>query len=55
MVYNQLGEMIFESKDNKVKGTFEKNIDLRPLPSGIYSVIFQSAEKRIVKKIIVNK
>ncbi len=55
MVYNQLGEMIYESKDNRVKGKFEKNIDLRPVPSGIYTIILQSADQRIVRKIIVNK
>ena len=55
MVYNQLGEKVYEAKDVRVKGLFEKNIDLRPAPSGIYSVIFQSSDKRIVRKIIVNK
>jgi len=55
LVYNQLGEKVYESKDNRVKGLFEKNIDLRPAPSGIYSVIFQSADIRFLKKIIVNK
>jgi len=53
-IYNQLGEMIYESKDNRVKGLFDKNIDLRPLPSGLYSVTFQSAENRVVKKVIIN-
>lgn len=54
MVYNQLGVLIFESQDNRVKGRFEKNIDLRPLPSGIYTIIFQSAEQRVTRKIIIN-
>ncbi len=55
LVYNQLGEKIYESKDNLVKGLFEKNIDLRPTPNGIYSVVFQSVDQKIVKKIVVNK
>ncbi len=55
LVYNQLGEKVYESNNNQVKGLFEKNIDLRPAPNGIYSVVFQSVDKKIVKKIIVNK
>jgi hypothetical protein len=30
-------------------------IDLRPVPNGVYSVVFVNSENQVVKKIIVNK
>ncbi len=53
-IYNQIGVAVYESLDNRVKGLFEKNIDLRPVPAGIYTVVLQSADYRLVRKIIVN-
>jgi hypothetical protein len=38
----------------QVNGTFEKQIDLRPVASGIYSIVFLNSEHKVVKKILVN-
>jgi len=54
-VYNQLGARIFELGDVTVNGTFEKQLDLRPVSNGIYSVVFLNSEHKVVKKVLVNK
>ncbi len=54
-IYNQLGAKIYELGDVQVNGTFEKQIDLRPIANGIYSVIFLNSEHKIVKKVLINK
>jgi len=53
IIYNNLGQNIFEIRDIEVAGTFEKQIDLRPVPSGVYSLVLSSSDSKIVKKIIV--
>jgi hypothetical protein len=53
LIYNNLGQEIFELKDIEVTRSFEKHIDLRPVSPGIYTLIFRSADNKIVKKIMV--
>jgi hypothetical protein len=55
MVYNQVGAKIFELGDVQVNGTFEKQIDLRPVSTGVYSVVFLNNEHKVVKRVLVNK
>ena len=55
LVYNQLGSKIFELSDVQVNGTFEKQIDLRPVANGIYTVVFLNSEHKVVRKVLVNK
>jgi hypothetical protein len=55
IVYNQLGAKIYELGDVAVSGTFEKQIDLRPIANGIYSVMFLNKEHKVVKKVLVNR
>ena len=55
VIYNQLGAKIYELKDVQVNGTFEKQIDLRPVATGVYSVMFFNGEHKVVKKVLVNK
>ena len=55
MVYNQLGAKICELKDVLVNGNFEKQVDLRPVASGVYSVVFLNSEHKVVRKVLVNK
>jgi len=38
-----------------VNGTTERSIDLRPTPSGIYSVIFENTNNRVIRKILINR
>jgi hypothetical protein len=54
-VYNSLGVKIFEETKVDVNGTLQKVIDLRPVPNGVYTVIFENSLNQVVKKIIVNK
>jgi hypothetical protein len=55
LIYNQLGSKIHELRDVQVNGTLEKQIDLRPIPNGVYSVIFLNSSQKIVRKVLVNK
>jgi len=54
-VINNNGLKIMEIKDVVADGTIEKNIDLRPVPSGIYSIVIRNSESIVVKKILVNR
>ena len=54
-VVNNIGLKIMEIKDLVVNGNIEKYIDLRPIPSGIYSLVIQNSETKFVKKLLVNK
>jgi hypothetical protein len=54
-VYNTLGVKIYEETKVDVNSSLQNVIDLRPLPDGVYTVIFKSSQNQVVKKIIVNK
>ncbi len=54
-VYNQLGAKLFELSNVTVTGSFEKEIDLRPVPNGIYSVTFRNKSNQVVRKVLINR
>jgi hypothetical protein len=54
-VLNNLGVEIYLQKDVSVTGSVDKVVDLRPVPSGIYTLIIRNSENQIVRKILVNK
>jgi hypothetical protein len=54
-VLNNLGVVIREMPALEVKGTLQQVIDLRPVPNGIYTVIIQNSDNRMIRKIVVNK
>ena len=54
-IYNELGVTIYKEAKMEVNGTLQKVIDLRPVPNGVYTVIFDNGREQVVKKIIVNK
>jgi len=54
-IYNSLGVKIYEETKVNVNGSLQKVIDLRPVPNGVYTVIFENSQNQVVKKIIVNK
>jgi hypothetical protein len=54
-VYNSLGVKIYEEAKVEVNGSLNKVIDLRPVPNGVYTVIFKDSQQQVVKKIIVSK
>ena len=56
VIYNQIGSKIYELMDVKTTGgNYEKLIDLRPIPSGIYSVVFFNGEFKVIRKVLVNR
>jgi hypothetical protein len=54
-VVNNIGLKIMEIKDIVGNGNIERNIDLRQIPGGIYSIVIRNNESIVVKKIVVNK
>jgi len=54
-VYNSIGVSIYSKKDVPVDKQTELTIDMRPVPTGIYTIILRNSENRILRKIIVNK
>ncbi|MCX6243595.1 MAG: T9SS type A sorting domain-containing protein [Bacteroidetes bacterium] len=54
-IFNNLGVKIFEELNLEMNGMTNKVIDLRPVPNGVYTVIFHNSQKQVVKKIVVNK
>lgn len=54
-VYNNIGSLVFEKKDIPVNGTSKQTIDMRPVPSGMYTVIFTSGVNQVIRKMMVNR
>lgn len=54
-VYNELGAKIYQKSDIVVKGNVDQSIDIRPAPAGVYTVVFSSADNKVIRKIIVNR
>jgi len=55
LIYNKLGQRIFEQRDVQVNGEFKQAIDLRPTPSGIYTVVFQNNDHKVIRKVLINR
>lgn len=53
-LYNALGELLFSKKYNYTSNTSIR-LDLSKYPSGVYSVIVNTNEGRVSKKLILNK
>jgi len=55
IVYNQIGEMLFERRNvTTTAGEFETQIDIRPVPNGMYLVVFMNSQNRVIKRFFVN-
>jgi hypothetical protein len=54
-IFNNLGVKIYEETKVNVNGSLVKVIDLRPIPNGVYTVIFENSQNQVVRKIVVNK
>ena len=52
-VYNNLGMKIYEMENVQMNGRIDHVIDLRPVESGIYTVVLRNNEYLIAKKLIV--
>jgi hypothetical protein len=55
VIYNNVGVKIHEVRDVHVNGKAETNFDLRPLPNGVYSVVFLNQNNKVVRRILVNR
>ena len=53
-VFNNLGVQVCEVKNLEVNGHYNQVIDLRPAPSGVYTVMIRNDRSRVVKKVLVN-
>jgi hypothetical protein len=54
-VINNLGVEVYFQKDVSITGTVNMVIDLRPIPSGIYTLIVRNSENQVIRKILVSK
>ena len=54
-VYNNLGSVVFEKKDVLVNGITKEIIDMQPVLSGLYTVVFTTGINQVVRKMIINR
>jgi hypothetical protein len=55
LIFNALGEKLYEQRDILVTCKIKKEIDLRPKPNGVYSVVINGLDYQVVKKILIIK
>jgi hypothetical protein len=51
-VYNNIGSKCYEMNDVKVNGGIEQKIDLRPLPDGVYSIVFSGKYGQTIRRFV---
>ena len=54
-VYDPLGKKMYEHTDFVINGDFRQVINLRPLPTGIYTIAFRTKDGNVVRKFYVRK
>jgi len=54
-VYNSIGSLVFEKKDILVNGITKQTVDLRPMPSGMYTVTFTTGSNNIIRKVMISR
>ncbi|MEI7727811.1 MAG: T9SS type A sorting domain-containing protein, partial [Bacteroidota bacterium] len=54
-VFSGLGVQLFEVRDIHVTGKYEQQIDLRPAPAGLYTVVVSNGNNRVLKKVLIRK
>ena len=55
VVYDQLGQKIYELPGVMVNGEFTQEINLPNTSTGVYSIIFRSKDGNVIKKFNINK
>jgi hypothetical protein len=53
LIYNYIGQVIWKMTNIRVSGRFDQQIDLRPIPSGIYTVVLRNDEGVVTRKILI--
>ena len=54
-IYNTLGAIVYLTDEIMVSGTHKAIIDVHQLPAGIYSVVFMNEQRKVVRKLIINR
>jgi ribosomal protein S27E len=54
-IFNKIGQMIYEKRKIRVQGQFKQQIDLRPIPVGIYTVVLRSEEGVMLRKVLISQ
>jgi hypothetical protein len=54
-IFNKIGQVIYEQRKIRVQGQFKQQIDLRPIPVGIYTVVLRSEEGVMLRKVLISQ
>jgi hypothetical protein len=54
-IFNKAGQKIYAEEDLFIDRKFEKTLDLRPLSNGVYTVLFENSQHRVIRKVLVNR
>lgn len=52
-IYNDLGLAVYARRKIRMNYMTELDIDLKPIPMGVYTVVIENNNKRIVRKIVI--
>ena len=52
-IYNNLGLIVFHQTDIRISGTMEVSVDLKSIPTGVYTVALTTDNARMIRKILV--
>ena len=53
-ILNNLGVPVYERKGLEVDGSLEEVINLNHIPNGVYSVVINTLNKQIIRKVVIN-
>jgi len=54
-ISNNIGVTVYTKENVTANGPTELAIDLRPIPSGVYTMVIRNSSNKVVRKIIVNR
>ena len=54
-IYDQLGRKVYQMTGLPVNGELKRDINLRPAPSGVYTIVFRNKQGAEVRKFNINK
>lgn len=54
-ILSKFGQVFFELPPVTVNGEFESVVDIRPSPNGVYTIVFDDGEHKIIRKILINR
>ncbi len=55
LIYNQIGQKVYEISNLVINGSFRQLINLLPASSGIYTITFRNKDGNVIKKFTINK